>query len=275
MNPEKTFSETPCTLATLSSNDDRDYKSYDIDRLVSDAKKKGILLPHEQQHFNWDCGIACLRMVLKYFDKNQNGELMQQFSKMGLGTSVWTIDLAYLLTAFAIENQLSTVTLGVDANYADVEFYASHLSRDNLRVNQLFRDAHLKGVKVVQERVSMDDIVDFLDKRQPIIILIDWKKMSCLHCCAVLRLSEKLKDSMMEMLNGSPDSETDDSKSNRGYQGHYVCLTGVDRERRLIYFSNPSAKHPVCVTSVEEVETARKSYGTDEDLIFIFNTLKT
>ena len=63
MNPEKTFSETPCTIATFSSNDDRDYKSYDIDRLVSDAKKKGILLPHEQQHFNWDCGIACLRMV--------------------------------------------------------------------------------------------------------------------------------------------------------------------------------------------------------------------
>lgn len=274
MDPEKTFSETPCTIASFSSENDRDSKGNDIDQLISDAKKKGILLPHEQQHFNWDCGITCLRMVLKYFDKNRNGELIQQFSKMRLRTSVWTIDLAYLLTAFEIKNQLSTITLGVDANYADVDFYATHLSRDNLRVNQLFRDAHLKGVKVVKESVSMDDIVDFLDKRQPIIILIDWKKMSCIHCCTGPRLSKKLKDSMMEVFNGSLDSETD-NKTNRGYQGHYVCLTGVDREKRLIYFSNPSAKHPVCVSSVEEVETARKSYGTDEDLIFIFDTLKT
>ena len=37
--------------------------TFDSYQLISDVRDKGIILPHEQQQFNWDCGIACLRMV--------------------------------------------------------------------------------------------------------------------------------------------------------------------------------------------------------------------
>ena len=61
---------------------------------------------------------------------------------------------------------LVTNLSGVDENYASVDFYASHLSRDNSRVNQLFRDSHLNGVKVIEETIHMDTILDFLESKQ-------------------------------------------------------------------------------------------------------------
>jgi len=253
-------------VANLGSQEDDQKSTYDIHQLMSEISSKGVTIPHEKQQFNWDCGIACLRMVLKYFEKNQNGELMKYFTEMGLRTSIWTVDLAYLLTHFQIENQLSTVTLGVDANYAGVDFYASHLNRDNTRVSQLFRDAHVNGVKVVLESVTMDTILDFLEEKRMIIILIDWKKMGCLHCSSRLgRLSNSLDK--LKVYGVDFDGEKD---NNRDYQGHYICLTGVDREKNLIYFANPSAQYPVCVSGVEDLERARKSYGTDEDIIFVY-----
>ena len=53
--------------------------------------------------------------------------------------------------------------------------------------------------------------------------------------------------------------------------GHFIVLTGVDRDRNLVYFSNPSAHHSVCVSPLQFLEDARKSYGTDEDIIFIYD----
>ena len=47
---------------------------------------------------------------------------------LGLKTSIWTIDLAYLLTRFGVGMRMSTLTLGVDKNYAGVDFYSGHLN---------------------------------------------------------------------------------------------------------------------------------------------------
>jgi len=277
MNPEHGLTESSsndASLTTTSISEEiaDDASPFDIDQLITDVEKRGVRLSHERQHFNWDCGIACLRMVLKHFEKNQSGELMEYFAKMGLRTSIWTIDLAYLLHHFKIASRMSTITLGVDENYAGVDFYASHLSRDNSRVNQLFRDSHLNGVKVIEETIHMDTILDFLESKQMIIILIDWKKMGCLHCSTRRQLfSDNLKKLREYGDQKEIDQKGDKKRSNRDYQGHYICLTGVDRERNLIYFCNPSAKHPICVSAVDDVERARKSYGTDEDIIFIYD----
>ena len=66
--------------------------------------------------------------ILKYFDKNPSGvEWASYFASANLKTSIWTIDLAYLFTHFQVGNRMSTLTLGVDANYQGIDFYSSHL----------------------------------------------------------------------------------------------------------------------------------------------------
>jgi len=198
-------------------------------------------------------------MVLKYFGKNEKGQLSGHFLALGLKTSIWTIDLAYLLTRFGVGMRMSTLTLGVDKNYADVDFY-SHLNEDDLRVNKMFREAQLAGVTVVQEGVTMDTITRHLESKRVIIILIDWKKLGCLHC------SPRRRSIFRNVV---------EEKGNRGYQGHFICLTGFDKGRNLIYFSNPAADHPVCICDAEDLDRARKSYGTDEDIIFVEDRLST
>ena len=166
---------------------------------------------------------------------------------------------------------MSTLTLGVDANYSAIDFYASHLDEDDRRVDALFREAHLKGVVVTQEAVEMERIVEHLERRKPIIILIDWKKMGCLHCGGgVWRSRLGLDHFDKDDSDAKENSKT--AKSNVGYQGHFIVLTGVDKEMNLIYFNNPSSSNPVCVTTMRDLERARKSYGTDEDIIFVDGT---
>lgn len=71
------------------------------------------------------------------------------------------------------------------------------------------------------------------------------------------------------------------------YQGHYIVLCGYDIERQKVFYRNPSFDDrkfffitkfsnklvdvtDVCQMSLSILEEARKSYGTDEDVIFIY-----
>jgi hypothetical protein len=47
---------------------------------------------------------------------------------------VWTIDLAALLTRFGLRVTLSTITLGINSDYASESFYMAHLEEDERRV---------------------------------------------------------------------------------------------------------------------------------------------
>jgi len=195
--------------------------------------------------------------VLKYFGKNTHGELLSYLEKQDLRTSIWTIDLAYMLNYFDIENHMSTITLGVDENYENVDFYSANLTDDNARVSRLFRESKTHNVNVTKESINMERIVTHLESQQPIIILVDWRKLFCLYCDNII---QEESDSVLSD-NGL--------SSNKRYQGHFICLTGVDRVNNRIFFANPSAKTPICACHLSDLEVARKSYGTDEDIIFI------
>ena len=56
-------------------------------------------------------------------------------------SSVWTIDLAYLLHAWGVRFVFTTTTIGCDPSYKDLSFYKKELSLDEQRVTRLFREA--------------------------------------------------------------------------------------------------------------------------------------
>jgi hypothetical protein len=55
-----------------------------------------------------------------------------------------------------------------------------------------------------------------------------------------------------------------------GYCGHFVVLCGFDTEADLIFYRNPACSQRLSCTNSEQFEQARKSYGTDEDILFIY-----
>ena len=51
--------------------------------------------------------------------------------------------------------------------------------------------------------------------------------------------------------------------------GHFIVLVGFDKEKQLIFYRNPATHQTLSYTSYESLEKARKSFGTDEDILFI------
>lgn len=79
------------------------------------------------------------------------------------------------------------------------------------------------------------------------IILVDAVKLKCERCGAFF---------------GSEQN---------GYRGHYLVLCGYHLEADSFVVLNPGiVKLGVCLVTSQVLEEARKSFGTDEDLITIF-----
>ena len=60
-------------------------------------------------------------------------------------------------------------------------------------------------------------------------------------------------------------------KINRSYAGHYIAVVGYDLVKETITYRNPSLSDRECAMSFKDFDEARTAYGTDEDVIFIFN----
>lgn len=60
------------------------------------------------------------------------------------------------------------------------------------------------------------------------------------------------------------------NKKSGNYCGHYIVLCGFDDRKQLVFYRNPSSPFNFSYTSFVYFETARKSFGTDEDILFIY-----
>lgn len=104
-------------------------------------------VPHVQQTFNWDCGLACVLMVLRTLGSDYCGGVAD-LEKLCRTTSIWTVDLAYLLNRFSVHFSFLTVTLGANPQYSAKNFYREQLQEDIDRVDDLFGKALDAGISI-------------------------------------------------------------------------------------------------------------------------------
>lgn len=210
-----------------------------------------IEIPHIRQTYNWDCGLACVKMVLKYFYPDMDfSDFKEKCDSIGFHQTIWTVDLVYVLKLYNIESLFCTLTLGVDAGYAKVRFYASSVGKDENRVNSLFSEAESNGVVIEQRSVSLEEVLENLRKSRPVIVLINARLLRCITCrrhCLVCCLS----------------------CVSRGYYGHFIVLTGFNERTRVLMYKNPACKNKLCATTYSNFEECRHSYGTDDDIVFV------
>jgi hypothetical protein len=79
-------------------------------------------VPHVQQAFTWDCGLACVLMVLRTLGIHCCDGIAD-LERLCRTTSIWTVDLAYLLNKFSVSFSFFTVTLGANPQYSAESFY--------------------------------------------------------------------------------------------------------------------------------------------------------
>ena len=66
------------------------------------------------------------------------------------------------------------------------------------------------------------------------------------------------------------DSNSSQNKKSTNYFGHFIVLIGFDDRKSLVFYRNPASRKPLSCTSYLNFEKARLSYGTDEDILFIY-----
>jgi len=214
-----------------------------------------IQLSHFKQKYNWDCGISCVLMVLpKRHRQTLIKNLISICREEGFNRSTWTIDLCYLLRRYGIEHCFYTVTLGVHPGYRENSFYNKILAKDEERIRNKFNEAEANGINVQKASVDIVFLLEHLTQG-PAILLTNARLLTC-DVCKLNKLSVELRKCL-------PWPTT--------YQGHYIVLCGYDINSKKVYYRNPSLHDRVCVMSIDTLEEARKSYGTDQDLILIYS----
>ncbi|TPX67064.1 hypothetical protein SpCBS45565_g04028 [Spizellomyces sp. 'palustris'] len=124
--------------------------------------------------------------------------------------SVWTIDLAYILRRFGVEDFSEYLTklvkvahqmpslekhargkaftyytsyIGVNWQYSSKEFYRDTLTLDRRRIHSMFAAAHDNRVRVVGLTLALDDIRRFLlSTVYAVIMLVDLRLLRCRKC---------------------------------------------------------------------------------------------
>ncbi|KAH1226578.1 Protein GUCD1 [Glycine max] len=207
-----------------------------------------IEVPHINQIYTWDCGLACVLMVLKTIGVNNCD--IQTLAELCCTTSIWTVDLAYLLQRFAVAFSYFTVTFGANPNYSIESFYKEELPNDLVRVDLLFQKAVEAGIDIQCRSISAEEIsILILSGKYIAIVLVDHNKLS--HV-----LQEDVP--MPGLFSNNP-----------GYTGHYVLICGYDAGADMFEIRDPASSKKHKRISSKSLEEARNTFGTDEDLLLI------
>ncbi|XP_011625587.1 protein GUCD1 isoform X1 [Amborella trichopoda] len=208
-----------------------------------------VEVPHIQQLSTWDCGLACVLMVLKTLGIDCGD--IPCLEKLCCTTSVWTVDLAHLLHKFSVKFFFLTVTLGANPNYAVESFYQDNLPDDIRRVNGQFQVALENGINIQCRSIGGEEIsVLILSGKFVAVALVDKHKLSCRPWLEEICLPE--------IYGGTS-----------GYTGHFVVICGYDADTNEFEIRDPASSRKYERVSLECLEEARKSFGTDEDILLI------
>ena len=201
-------------------------------------------LRHVRQSFSWDCGLACVMMVLQH--KGMSAPLEEMMTIAGT-KSVWTVDLAYILSRYSVDFTFYTVTDGVRPEYGDEAFYKVDIDADMVRVNKLFETAASLNISIDKRSVEVDEILECVARGGMAITLVDKRLLP----------------------TGSTIARLIQQHVNIGFVGHYVIVCGYNPRTRCVLVADPACSDARTPVSVAEYDAARKAFGTDEDLLLI------
>ncbi|GFO13681.1 protein gucd1 [Plakobranchus ocellatus] len=149
-------------------------KGLDVQHLLS--------VPLVNQCYSWDCGLACVCMVLRTLGKSCTEVYTEDLDAMECGESIWTIDLAYILSRHNVPLEFYTITLGVNSEHFKKPFYQSHFNHDESRVNLLFQKAEQRGIHAQKRRVQMEELLQQVQQQYAVIVLVNQSYLHCLNC---------------------------------------------------------------------------------------------
>ena len=214
-----------------------------------------MYVPKQRQADSWDCGLACVQMVLLSLGCSPDECSLARLRGRLVSSEVWSIDLAYLLTEFGATCEYVTAVRGEapSPGRRNCPFYASSLKEDGARVAALLAHAAKEHVGVRHAKLSPAELWNLLaDEEHVVIVLVEHRALyppgpqGSLSPC------------------GSPEASGPSA-----FSGHYVLLTGLDHTSESYVVKDPARPEEVLLVPARQLERARRAYGTDEDLVLV------
>lgn len=238
-------------------------------------------VPHVKQTYNWDCGLACVLMVVRALGASAHDCDLRTLRQLCRTTSIWTVDLAYLLRRFGADVTFTTVTMGANPAYESESFYRDNLREDCERVDALFEGARANGIPIERRSLSPDAVKAYAGGGEYLVILlVDKPKLGVKPRDAMVLpegengerrggsdrlgwLTGKKRESASTFVNGAAPS--------RGYTGHYIVVCGYNPVDGEFLCRDPASHVRDLIITAENLEKARRAFGTDEDILLVRN----
>jgi hypothetical protein len=230
---------------------------------VSFDSPEGITLlrSHVKQRETWDCGIACLEMIL-----SRDGDNPEFYStstlldRIGKGIqSIWTADLVWCFYHHYNSNLTDherhccclfvTKSLWPNKEWKQLDYYQQAYASDSQRVTHRVHEMQ-------QQQESRSNV--FLCPRTASLSMTAVKDLVKRKDCVAMALVDHSL-----LLSQQPLAPTGH------YVGHYIVLTGVLPNNMLVVH-NPAMDEGPTYVSLEIFERAWRAQGTDEDIVFFF-----
>lgn len=196
-------------------------------------------VPFYRQESENDCGPTALQMVLEYFGESHTREELMNLVDSDKSGVTWTLGLARAVAGMGFETEFYSTCLGFNPKNYELSYYqkeADEASSNQQKIERLRIDALKLGVKMEERGLSIEELLSKISRNCIPIILLDWSK-----------------------IRSTPD-----------FIGHFVPIVGYDEEN--IYVHNPGFHNTQAFLAIKRAlfESARKSKGTDEDIVYIY-----
>ena len=252
------------------------------------------LVSNERQMDSWDCGIACVHMICNALSAGERQSRYVDIDELKKGlacTSVWTIDLAYLLAEHGVACEYLTRSPTLDESSYSTEaaagFYADTIETDSARVKRLLAAAGDEGIQVTQRTLSSAEMWNLLREEETLVIALVDARVLYGRPRAEIRpkaparqggsMPPRRSKSYPARLSEAAEADEADereaaaarSSADGSFVGHFVVVAGLDDERGGYLINDPSRDDEKVFVKTEAFEAARRAEGTDEDLLLI------
>ena len=200
---------------------------------------------HIRQRRSWDCGMACVQMVVHLHNDHPTWKEMYQICNT---SSIWTVHLSSMLLQRGVQHSIVTTCAGVNQDLESMSFYRAHIEKEKEEVLTLFEESVHAGIKIIERGFTANEFRQLLLKRRVVLILlVDNRGLRCIECGCMKR----------NWLSCS-------------FTGHYVVVSSYDKERNAFVYHDPAERRvTTCWMSMEDFDRCRLVKGTDEDVVIV------
>jgi len=197
-----------------------------------------LRVPFFKQTSSVDCGLAALKMVLAYFGKDEQMEVLKARTGMKEEKGISTIRIATAAASLGFRTDFYSKHILFNEENLKHEFYRKY-GDINLKEQsrKLVENARAEGVNVQERTLLLEELLRFVTKDSVPIILLDWN--------VVVARREK------------------------GYQGHFVPVVGFDEKNVYVHNSGMNDGKEFVPIPKDIFDEARKADGTDEDVVVV------